>query len=387
MSKNDKPKPKPHYAPALQRGLHEVSHQVEAMHRAIAGKTFGALKQVPVVAQPAALIESIHDAVSTGIHAAVRLGNRGLLNLAGRAESALASDAPPGRRESGVRAAINGVFGDHVAANGEALATPMQFFERGKTAPVAIEHLKLRHHRVCIFLHGLACDEHCWTPDDESDQPDYGARVLADFGYTPLYLRYNTGLPIADNAAAFAEQMESLVAARPDIEEFLLIGHSMGGLVARSAFWQAAGAEWLTRVRMLICLGSPQLGSPLERLGMITNRVLDSFDVTAPIGAIARRRSAGIRDLHDGIGSDEGQDPPDIELRFLGATIAEDSDSTLGKLVGDGLVTPDSALAERTRANVARAQLGGLGHMAMLHDARVWQQIRTWIGEGYVPAA
>ncbi len=387
MSKHDKPKPKPRYAPALQRGLHEVSHQVEAMHRAIAGKTFGALKQVPVVAQPAALIESIHDAVSAGVHAAVRLGNRGFFSIAGEAERALASDAPPGPRESGLRAAINGVFGDHLAAHGEALATPMQLFERGRHSAAVLDHLHIPQRRVCIFLHGLACDEHCWVPDADSGEPDYGALVHADFGYTVLYLRYNSGLPIADNASAFAELLQTLCAAQPSLQEILLIGHSMGGLIARCALWQGAGSPWLARTRMLICLGSPQLGSPLERLGMVTNRLLDSFDVTAPIGAIARRRSAGIRDLHDGIGADAGQDPPEVELRFLGATIAEDSDSALGKLVGDGLVTPDSALAERPRANIARAQLGGLGHMAMLHEARVWQQVHTWIAEGFVPTA
>lgn len=385
MSKHDKPPPR--YAPALQNGLNELSHQVEAMHRAIAGKTFGALKRVPVVSQPAVLIESLHDAVSSGIHAAVRLGNRGVFGLTGLAESALASDAPPSRRESGLRAAINGVFGDHLAASGEALATPMQLFERGEHAPADLRKIAVPHRRLCIFLHGLACDEHCWAPDPDTDQPDYAVRVQSDFGYTPLFLRYNTGLPIADNAAAFAALMDTLDAALPDVREILLIGHSMGGLVARCALWQAAASGWLPRVRMLICLGSPQFGSPLERLGMLTNRVLDSFDVTAPIGAIAARRSAGIRDLHDGIGREDGQDPPSVELRFLGATIADDSDSPLGRLVGDGLVTPDSALAEDTRANVAKAQLGGLGHMGLLHDARAWRQIRAWIAEGYVPTA
>lgn len=138
---------------------------------------------------------------------------------------------------------------------------------------------------------------------------------------------------------------------------------------------------------MLVCLGSPQLGSPLERLGAITNRVLDSFDITAPIGAIAARRSAGIRNLHDGLGDGSGEDPPHVELRFLGATIADDADSAFGQLVGDGLVTPGSALADPPAANVATAQLGGLGHMGMLHEARCWQQIRSWLAEGLAPTA
>lgn len=386
MSKQHE-KPKAQYAPALQRGLHELSHQVEAMHRAIAGKTFGALKQVPVVSLPAALVESVHDAISSGIHASVRLGNRGLMSLAGDAEQALKRDAPPGRRESNLRAAINGVFGDHLAAHGEALATPMQLFARGQNTPLDPATLRIPHRRVCLFLHGLACDEHCWAPAAESDEPDYGALVEADFGYTPVYLRYNTGLTIPENGSNFAAQMQALCAARPDIEELVLLGHSMGGLVARSALRRSHGSRWQGITRMLICLGSPQLGSPLERLGAITNRVLDSFDVTAPIGAIAARRSAGIRNLHDGLGDGCGDDPPHVELRFLGATIADDVDSAIGKIVGDGLVTPDSANAEPPAANVASAQLGGLGHMGMLHEARCWRQIHQWLAEGMAATA
>lgn len=73
MSTRDTPAPR--YAPALRRGVHEVSRQIEAMHRAIAAKTFGTLKRVPVVAQPAALVERLHDTVSVGVHAAVRAGS------------------------------------------------------------------------------------------------------------------------------------------------------------------------------------------------------------------------------------------------------------------------------------------------------------------------
>ena len=380
-------KPPAQYAPAMQRGLHELSHQVEAMHRAIAGKTFGALKQLPVVSLPAALVESVHDAISSGIHASVRLGNRGLMGLAGEAEQAFNRDAVPGSRERKLRAAINGVFGDHLAAHGEALATPMQLFGRGQSTPLDLATLEIPHGRVCVFLHGLACDEHCWAPAADSEEPDYGVRIQADFGYTPIYLRYNTGLTIPENGTGFAEQMRVLCEARPNIDEIVLIGHSMGGLVARSALRCSHGSTWQARTRMLVCLGSPQLGSPLERLGAITNRVLDSFDITAPIGAIAARRSAGIRNLHDGLGDGSGEDPPHVELRFLGATIADDADSAFGQLVGDGLVTPGSALADPPAANVATAQLGGLGHMGMLHEARCWQQIRSWLAEGLAPTA
>ncbi len=377
---------KAHYAPVLKHGLHELSHQVEAMHRAIAGKTFGVLKQLPVVSRPAALIENVHNAISSGVHASVRLGNQGLMGLAGSLEQALNRDAPLGRRESNLRAVINGVFGDHLAAHEQALATPMQLFARGQTKPLDVARLKISQRRVAVFVHGLACDEYCWIPAANTGAPDYGVCIEAEFGHTPIYLRYNSGLSIAENGTRFAQILNTLCQTRSDIDELVLIGHSMGGLVARSALRRSHGSAWQARAQMLICLGSPQLGSPLERLGAITNRVLNRFEVTAPLGAIATRRSAGIRNLHDGLGDSCGEDPTHVELRFLSATIAKNTDSAFGKLIGDGLVTPDSALAGRPAANVATAQLGGLGHIAMLHDARCWQQIHAWLAEKMMSA-
>src|SRR5262249_52280699 len=105
--------------------------------------------------------------------------------------------------------------------------------------------------RACVFVHGLCCTEREWFRDGES----YGTRLEKDLGWTPLYVRYNTGLHIADNGRALARLLDGL-----DAEEIVLIGHSMGGLVARSA--AAIGVRKPTQV---ICIGSPHLGAPLEK--------------------------------------------------------------------------------------------------------------------------
>src|SRR3546814_14359006 len=55
--------------------------------------------------------------------------------------------------------------------------------------------------RVVIFVHGLCCNETAWQlyqqADDDSTRP-YGEK-LGEHGYTPLYLRYNSGAHITPN--------------------------------------------------------------------------------------------------------------------------------------------------------------------------------------------
>ena len=52
------------------------------------------------------------------------------------------------------------------------------------------------------------------------------------------------------------------------MREILLVGHSMGGLVIRSAchYGSEDGAPWVRHVRHVFYLGSPHLGAPLARV-------------------------------------------------------------------------------------------------------------------------
>jgi len=133
---------------------------------------------------------------------------------------------------------------------------------------------------------------------------------------------------------------------------------------------------------MLVSLGSPQLGSPLERLGHLTTAALNLSNITTPLARIAATRSQGIKDLRGGPGAAQtvpGQHR--IAYRFLGASLAEDPDHTLGEFLGDGLVTLSSATTHAIEGDVQSARLGKLGHMRLLGDARVYRQIRAWLVE------
>ena len=160
----------------------------------------------------------------------------------------------------------------------------------------------------------------------------------------------------------------------------------MGGLVARSACQHAADQNlpWLQQVQMIVCLGSPHQGAALERLGHRITTALHRSRVTAPLGKIAAARSAGIKNLRYGLRTLDRPDQtpaalPGVALRFIGANLAKNPDHPLGHLLGDGLVTLRSATAPTLPGDVATVRLGGLHHMALLNEPRVYQQIRQWL--------
>lgn len=304
---------------------------------------------------------------------------------------------------------LNGTIGDYLARTGNGLATPMQLVVDG--APVAIEPGTLGRAypaataRVVVLAHGLMCSESVWEMPGGGD---YGVLLARDFGFTPLYLRYNSGLAIPDNGADLARLLESLLDAWPvAIEEILLLGFSMGGLVVRAACHQAnvSSMRWLPLVRRAIYVATPHLGAPYERLGRVVSKlaalVPDPFvRLAAQIGDL---RSDGIKDLgdadlrhedrerrHAGLSLRDPKHPvpllPGIEHYMVAGALS--TDPRLAMFFGDALVPMPSG------TNGLRAQPGtlalpprhvkvfaGTSHMTLAHDPHVYEQIRSWCEE------
>jgi triacylglycerol lipase len=250
---------------------------------------------------------------------------------------------------------LNGALGDHLARTGNGLATRMTLVQGG--VAVAAEPAALARAypaagpRAVLLVHGLMSTEHLWdmpgdmpAPGEGADAPaeetaaaarDYGAALAADLGYTPLYLRYNSGRAIADNGADLAALLEQLVDAYPaPLEEILLLGHSMGGLVIRSACHTATerGDRWLARVRRCIYVGTPHLGAPLERLGRGVTRLLRAVPdpYTRMVADIGNLRSSGIKDL-----GNADLRHGDADLRRRGSSLRRDvTAAAAGALAG-----------------------------------------------------
>jgi len=219
-----------------------------------------------------------------------------------------------------------------------------------------------------------------------------------DLGYTPLYLRYNSGLHISDNGELLAERLKELVDAWPGgVEEIVLVGHSMGGMVARSSCHHAKQRSdgWVDAVRHIFCLGTPHLGAPLEKLGNLAGWVLNTFDMTRPMGKIVNGRSVGIKDLRFGYLVDEDWRGTDVDALlennrhhipfldsathyFVAATVTKSLSHPLGFVIGDRLVRFPSAsggTAAHARRIPFKAEhghhVGEMTHLRLLNASRL----------------
>jgi len=306
-------------------------------------------------------------------------------------------------------AVLNGLVGDHLARSGNGLVTPMELMRGGQ--PLVLERDALAAAlpdatpRVVVLVHGLMSTEAIW---EFPDGGDYGAYLARDEGFTPLYVRYNSGLPIAENGATLARLLDRLVAVYPvPIEEILLLGYSMGGLVVRSACHEARlhPGAFLPLVRRAIYVGTPHLGAPYERLGRTVSTILHAINdpYTRLIGDIADLRSAGLQDLGDadlrhedrerrpaGIRLGDWRHPvpllPEVQHHLIAGSLSDAP--LLRTLFGDALVPVPSALAHGATAHDQDGSapptpvrvLPGRSHTDLAHDLEVYEQIRAWAG-------
>ena len=378
-----------------------VTDLVEAMHQGIrhpltAGKARHAVGGRGLSGLVYGTIRALTRTVGLGVEAA--------LAPLGPPEGEL----DPSPQREALRAVLNGVLGDHLAATGNPLATPMSLRHEGQTLVLETAALAAAiprpGTRMVVLIHGLCHDERQWGLKGQ----DHGAALARDLGCTSLYLRYNTGLHISTNGKALAELLETLLAQWPEpVARLDILAHSMGGLVARSACHQAqaAGLAWPAALQHLIFLGTPHHGAPLERWGHWLQRGLEASPFASPLARLGKVRSAGITDLRygnlleaDWQGLDphtEAEDrrrpvplPAGVRCCAVAGTAGEDADSWKGRLWGDGLVSVDSALGHHPdpRHDLAfpddQTWVGqGVGHLELLNRLEVYEQIRCWLQE------
>jgi pimeloyl-ACP methyl ester carboxylesterase len=381
------------------------------MHRAISTRVFGALGPL------GAPVRVMHDGIADGMYRATQAGLRALPR---GGAGLLALNAPPDAQPLGATpgggialAALNGAMGDALLASNSPLALGMTVRRRGADVALTDEGLAEAFFdatpRVAVFVHGLVETEHAWRRPPLAGrrrpaQPSYGSRLRRDLGYTPVYVRYNTGLHISDNGRSLAELVGVLAAGWPvEVEEIVLVGHSMGGLVARSACHLAHedDAPWVDRLRHVVCLGAPHLGAPLEKATNVAGWTLGRLPETRPFANVVNGRSAGIKDLRfgscaeadwcdcdaDELLKDRCHDVPFVDTAgyyFVGATLSRSERHPIGNVIGDLLVRLPSASGRGRRRTIPfeadnGRHVGGLTHFDLLNHLAVYDQLRDWL--------
>ncbi|HYF58517.1 MAG TPA: alpha/beta fold hydrolase [Burkholderiaceae bacterium] len=310
-----------------------------------------------------------------------------------RAADADVDDAPSVRREA-IVAALNGVVGDRLHEAGNPLAIRTALRAGGRPVDPRRDASGTGR-RLLVLVHGLCMNDLQWTRGGS----DHGDALARDAGWTTLRLHYCSGRRVADNGRELADALERLLAGRTaPVDEIAIVGHSMGGLVARSACRAAAvaGHAWPRRLSTLVFLGTPHLGAPLERGGHRLERLLAALPYASTFARLAGVRSAGIVDLRHGRvvdpapGETEPADavplPSGVRAYAIAAQLSGRSSGARGARVGDGLVPTASALGEHRDARRAlglpashRVVVHGAGHWDLLDRPEVLDRLRRWL--------
>lgn len=367
---------------------------VRDVHGAISGRVHGV---TDFVAGGTTISHRIHDGVSwavyTGLSGGLKAGSKTLRYASSKGLGPELEATSQGRF---VRAAVNGLIGDRLRDEGSCFAFDMGVRNAGRDIVLdrqgIAEAYPAAGPKLVVFVHGLSENEDYWhraaRPRREvPDRRSYGER-LAEQGWTPVFLRVNTGLPIAENGVAMAALLDRLVERWPtSVERIALVGHSMGGLIMRaaSAVTTDSDVPWTQKVTDVVCLGTPHLGAPLERVVNKGVGMLGRVPEAAPFGRILEYRSTGILDLRHGLAQDV-QNLPHARYRLVAATLTRSPRSITAGTIGDYLVPYASALGRRRNGEemfpgAETLHVPCADHFDLLNHDRVYAAIREWLAD------
>ena len=364
-------------------GSERLTRPVEGMHRAITDRWTG------FAGSWGAPIRQTSRVFTTPIYGAIRLVGEGVGRTVGFVATTGAGSKHLGplwesRLGSGVQSVVNGLWGDELERQRSKLSIETSIRSRsGEAIEANPEALAAAFPeatpRVVLLLHGLGDTEHGWTGRDL--EPGLAA-TLTDHSFTPLLVRYNSGRSLSDNGRALSILLEQVIQMWPvAVSDVSLVGHSMGGLVAHNSLLAAdeAGHRWRRQARNVVTLGTPHLGTPLEKSVHWASRILAHISETRPIGEFLDQRSTGIKDLGSGLGLETDGE---VAHYYIAGAVTSKPGHPLAKLLGDLVVPVNSAIGTDRRKQVAAADVrvfAGRNHRALIHDPDVHEEILDWL--------
>ena len=375
-----------------------VTDLVEAMHRRIVHPPF--LPSTPIQH----LITGISGFTFKNVKLVTKLVGSGLDKSLGYLPDAGISLENKGD----LLAALNGVVGDHLENTHNPLAIPMNFKYQGTTISTDAAELKKTvpaiNGKILLLVHGLCMNDTQWCRNGH----DHGQALAKELGLTPIYLHYNSGRHISTNGQLLNAMLEQLVRHWPvPVDEIVMVTHSMGGLVSRSAvhYGKQAKLTWTKRLKKIIFLGTPHHGAPLERAGNYIDLILEATPYAKPFARLGKIRSAGITDLRHGNlldedweGMDRFESPRDQRMPVplpdgtvcysIAATTGKEGSDRPVRIAGDGLVSVKSALGQHKEADKNlhfksshTSIVYENNHMDLLDCREVYEQMMGWLLE------
>jgi len=355
-------------------------------HRAVADRVFGLANRATM--QAARVPQAVHDAVSGSIYASISLtftvAATGLSKVGASGIGPRLNDSPQGRV---LHSAVNGLIGDRLRDEHPHLALSMTVRVGGQ--PVTLDRACVARafqratDRIVVFVHGLGEHEDHWNVRRYEMGGSYGSRLEAASGWTPVYLRVNTGLPVAENGIALTSLVQQLVDAWPvPVRRIAMVGHSMGGLIIRAGCAVATEHDqpWTERVSDVVTLGTPHLGADLALGVSHGSRLMALAPEIAAFGRILEHRSPGIRDLERGL--PELPPMPHARYRLVSAALGSER-GILGRLLGDILVRQSSATATRRALRLFPdadfLHIPNADHFSLLNHPEVFRALKEWL--------
>ncbi len=377
---------------------------VRDVHAAVLRTTVSALpRALPGVPLVAGAHRVVSGAVYASVSQALRAGGRAARHASRNGVGAPVEQTPRSRR---LRSVLNAGAGDRLAERHDRYALSMTVRSRGGDVRLAPESLRGAYpeatDELVVFVHGLGESDESWLRRHTGRGSTYAEEVLDAGVATPVILRYNTGRHVSDSGADLSAVLGRLVEAWPQpVRRIHLVGHSMGGLVIRSAAAQATTqrSPWVGLVATLVSLGTPHRGAPLEQAVHLASNALHVAGPSRPFAELLDQRSAGIVDLRHGHTSASdwrGRDLarqwgagvaplaplPHVDHHFVVAAALPGPDTPLSRWIGDLVVPVGSASGVTAgRALVPTAtvhQVRGT-HPALLNHPAVAVLLRSWL--------
>jgi hypothetical protein len=241
---------------------------------------------------------------------------------------------------------------------------------------------------LVVFVHGLGEDDASWLLPCLGSPGPYGVRLAAEHHRTPVMVRYHAGLQVSDNGRQLSDLLAWLLDVWPvPVFSVALVGHALGGQVARSAALAGEGLVWAELLSTVVTLGSPSAGAstlpmPAEPLALTV--------ASTPAGPGPPAEEGWLGPDPDGFLRDRWAEVPflaHVRYCWVLASGTADPRQPLGRLVGDGMIGPGPAAdggADRRFLPPGQegARPGPTAHVRLLHHPAVYDHLVQWLVPG-----